>query len=128
MTLKKTYLTIDEIGNIIQQMSNYSNSYEQEMIKIVLIAKYCLDEDFTDMTDMEVYNYVAGQDFYLTLDNITNYYDLCRLIKEQFGLDRSVREFLISLDEKIDKLSTKIPNNFNLETISKMLRNKNENK
>ena len=40
--LKKDYLKIEEIGNIVNQCADYNlNSYKREMIKVVLVAKYC---------------------------------------------------------------------------------------
>ena len=43
LKLKKNYLTIEEIGNIVNQCAEKHTSYECELIKTVLVAKYCLN-------------------------------------------------------------------------------------
>lgn len=124
LKFKKTYLKIEEIGNIIEEMSKVKTSTKQELVKIVLVAKYCLDYDFGEMTDLEVYNLVAENNFYDKIDLISNYYDLCRLIKEQFGIERAVSEFLTDLNGKLDTILEKMPKEFDMKSIMGHLKSK----
>lgn len=120
LTLKKNYLTIEEIGNIVNQCAEKQTSYECELIKTVLVAKYCLNYDFSDKDDVTVYNELAEKDF---LDNgyfaITNIEVLEDCIRKENSIEQTFREFLESLNKSIEKGMKKIPKNFDTKEFIK---------
>lgn len=120
LKLKKNYLTIEEIGNIVNQCTEKHTSYERELIKTVLVAKYCLDYDFGDKDDVTVYNELAEKNF---LDNgyyaITNICALEDGIREENSIEQTFREFLESLNKSIEKGMKKIPKNFDTKEFIK---------
>lgn len=120
LTLKKNYLTIEEIGNIVNQCAEKHTSYECELIKTVLVAKYCFNYDFSDKDDVTVYNELAEKDF---LDNgyfaITNIEVLEDCIRKENSIEQTFREFLEGLNKSIEKGMKKIPKNFDTKEFIK---------
>ena len=120
LKLKKNYLTIEEIGNIVNQCAEKHTSYECELIKTVLVAKYCLDYDFGDKDDVTVYNELAEKNF---LDNgyfaITNIEVLEDCIRKENSIEQTFRDFLESLNKSIEKGMKKIPKNFDAKEFIK---------
>ena len=120
LTLKKNYLTIEEIGNIVNQCVEKHTSYECELIKTVLVAKYCFDYNFGDKDDVTVYNELAEKNF---LDNgyfaITNIEVLEDCIRKENSIEQTFRDFLGSLNKSIEKGMKKIPKNFDTKEFIK---------
>lgn len=128
---KKGYLTIEEIAEIVEEVKGYKESYNREVNKINLVVKTLVDYNFGEMLNTEVYNFaVENAVIELIEDNISNYYIIDKMIKEELSVENTVREFLEELDSKIDKLSKKMPKSFDvdgvIESIQKVL-NKNAN-
>lgn len=120
LKLKKNYLTIEEIGNIVNQCAEKHTSYECELIKTVLVAKYCLNYDFSYKDDVTIYNELAEKDF---LDNgyfaITNIEVLEDCIRKENSIEQTFRDFLESLNKSIEKGMKKIPKNFDTKEFIK---------
>ena len=120
LKLKRNYLTIEEIGNIVNQCAEKHTSYECELIKTVLVAKYCLNYDFSYKDDVTIYNELAEKDF---LDNgyfaITNIEVLEDCIRKENSIEQTFRDFLESLNKSIEKGMKKIPKNFDTKEFIK---------
>lgn len=116
MNITKKYLTIEELANIVDQMIEQSKSYNREIIKISLVSQYCTDGDFTDKSDVETYNIVAEDGILDGYDmEISNYYMIDKMVKEELGIEKSISEFLTSLDGKVSEAMEKMPKDFNLK-------------
>lgn len=116
MNITKKFLTIEEIANIVDQMIEESISYNREIIKVSLVSQYCTDGDFTNKKDIDIYNMVAENgilDLYDT--EINNYYIIDKMVKEELGIEKSVSEFLNSLNIKIDNAMKNMPKDLNLK-------------
>lgn len=108
--LKKDYLKIEEIGNIVNQCVDYkSSSYQREMIKVVLVAKYCLDADFGDKADIDIYNELAEQGFTAeTYWQIKNVDVLENCIAQDLSLAKAFSDFFNHISDKIDEFGSKL--------------------
>lgn len=108
--LKKDYLKIEEIGNIVNQCADYKlNSYQREMIKAVLVAKYCLDADFGDKADIDIYNELAEQGFTAeTYWQIKNVDVLENCIAQDLSLAKAFSDFFNHISDKIDEFGEKL--------------------
>lgn len=108
--LKKDYLKIEEIGNIVNQCVDYKlNSYKREMIKVVLVAKYCLDADFGDKADIDIYNELAEQGFTAeTYWQIKNVDVLENCIAQDLSLAKAFSDFFNYINSKIDEFGEKL--------------------
>lgn len=108
--LKKDYLKIEEIGNIVNQCADYkSSSYQREMIKVVLVAKYCLDADFGDKADIDIYNELAEQGFTAeTYWQIKNVDVLENCIAQDLSLAKAFSDFFNHISDKIDEFGSKL--------------------
>lgn len=116
MNLTKNYLTIEEIANIVDQMVTHNISYNREITKVSLVSQYCTDGNFTDKTDVEIYNMVAEDGILDEYDmQIHNYYMIDKMVKEDIGIEKNVGEFLTNLDKKVDEVMKKMPKDFNLK-------------
>lgn len=116
MNITKNYLTIDEIANIVIQMIAQPISYNREIIKVSLVSQYCIDGDFTDKTDTEIYNMVAEDGILDEYDmEIHNYYMIDKMVKEDMGIEKSMSDFLNTLNTKVDVVMKNMPKDFNLK-------------
>ena len=108
--LKKDYLKIEEIGNITNQCADYKlSSYQRETIKVVLVAKYCLDADFGDKADIDIYNELAEQGFTAeTYWQIKNVDVLENCIAQDLSLATAFSYFFNHINSKIDEFGKKL--------------------
>lgn len=108
--LKKDYLKIEEIGNIVNQCADYKlSSYQREMIKVVLVAKYCLDADFGDKADIDIYNELAEKGFTAeTYWQIKNVDVLENCIAQDLSLAKAFSDFFNHISDKIDEFGNKL--------------------
>lgn len=108
--LKKDYLKIEEIGNITNQCADPKlYSYEREIIKVVLVAKYCLDADFGDKADIDIYNELAEQGFTAeTYWQIKNVDVLENCIAQDLSLAKAFSDFFHHISDKIDEFGSKL--------------------
>lgn len=108
--LKKDYLKIEEIGNIVNQcVDPKSRSYEREIIKVVLVAKYCVDADFGDKADCAIYNELAEQGFTAeTYWQIKNVDVLENCIAQDLSLAKAFSDFFNHISDKIDEFGSKL--------------------
>lgn len=108
--LKKDYLKIEEIGNITNQCADYKlSSYQREMIKVVLVAKYCLDADFGDRADIDIYNELAERGFTAeTYWQIKNVDVLENCIAQDLSLATAFSYFFNHINSKIDEFGKKL--------------------
>lgn len=108
--LKKDYLKIEEIGNIVNQCADPKlYSYEREIIKVVLVAKYCLDADFGDKADIDIYNELAEQGFTAeTYWQIKNVDVLENCIAQDLSLAKAFSDFFNHISDKIDEFGNKL--------------------
>lgn len=108
--LKKDYLKIEEIGNIVNQCVDPKlYSYEREIIKVVLVAKYCVDEDFGDNEDCDIYNELAEKGFTAeTYWQIKNVDVLENCIAQDLSLAKAFSDFFNHISDKIDEFGEKL--------------------
>lgn len=108
--LKKDYLKIEEIGNIVNQCVDPKLcSYEREIIKVVLVAKYCVDEDFGDKADCDIYNELAEKGFTAeTYWQIKNVDVLENCIAQDLSLAKAFSDFFNHISDKIDEFGEKL--------------------
>lgn len=119
LTLKKNYLTIEEIGNIVNQCAEKHTSYECELIKTVLVAKYCFDYDFRDKDDVTVYNELAEKIFLIMVILLLQISRFLRIVLEKkIALSRLLENFLKVLISQLKRYE-KIPKNFDTKEFIK---------
>jgi hypothetical protein len=108
--LKKDYLKIEEIGNITNQCADPKlYSYEREIIKVVLVAKYCVDEDFGDKADCDIYNELSEKGFTAeTYWQIKNVDVLENCIAQDLSLAKAFSDFFNHISDKIDEFGNKL--------------------
>lgn len=124
MNIKKDYLKIEEIGNIVNQCVNPKlSSYEREMIKVVLVAKYCLDDDFSDKADVDIYNDLAKQGFTAeTYWQIRNVDILENCIAQDLSLAKAFSDFFTHINNKIDEFGNKLNSEDFIKQMEKILK------
>lgn len=124
MNIKKDYLKIEEIGNIVNQCVNPKlYSYEREIIKVVLVAKYCLDADFGDKADCDIYNELAEQGFTAeTYWQIKNVDVLENCIAQDLSLAKAFSDFFTHINNKIDEFGNKLNSEDFMKQMEKILK------
>lgn len=103
MKFIKNYLTSEEISVIVAEMLTKSNAVEREIVKIGIVAQILIDEK--DLGEFEtcddIYNKIMEQG--IDFNTIFNYNIIDKLVKEELGVDKFIKEFLIGFDEKLTK-------------------------
>lgn len=96
LEFKKNYLTIEEIGTIVETMKEVNTSYEREMTKVALVSKYCVDKLFDlELGLNEVYNEVAKDGILESFDSeIHNYYKIDTLFKDEISLNKMIKDIM----------------------------------
>lgn len=114
----KNYLTTNEMLMIIDEMSKHDEAINREIVKVALVAQFTLKdldkEEFADCN--EIYDYVVKKKIDFN-KNIFNYQDLNDVIKQTFGLEAFMKNFIIGASEK---LSESI-NNVNVEELQNVI-------
>jgi hypothetical protein len=106
----RKYLTSYEIGFIVNEMLNKDNAVEREIVKVGLVAQLTV-KDLVELTDEAfkekfedcngVYDYIMEKGIDLT--KIVNYNDIDRLVNEELGVNKVIRDFVVEFENKISK-------------------------
>lgn len=122
INFKRFYLTIEEIAEIVEEVKGYKESYNREVTKVNLTVKALFDYDFGEMLNTEVYNFAVENKLIERIeDEVSNYFTIDKLVKEELSVENTVRNFLEGLDKKIDKFSKKLPEKINLKDFSELI-------
>lgn len=122
INFKKLYLTIEEIAEIVEEVKGYKESYNREVTKVNLTVKALFDYDFGEMLNTEVYNFAVENKLIERIeDNVSNYFVIDKMVKEELSVENTLREFLENLDKKLDKVMKKLPEKVNLKDLSELV-------
>jgi len=122
INFKRFYLTIEEIAEIVEEVKGYKESYNREVTKVNLTVKALFDYDFGEMLNTEVYNFAVENKLIERIeDEVSNYFIIDKMVKEELSVENTVRNFLEGLDKKIDKFSKKLPEKINLKDFSELI-------
>ena len=104
MRIVRDYLTSQELGFIIDAMLEKDNALDREVVKVGLVAQL-LAEDIGDFEDCnDVYDKVVADDT-INLSAIVNNYDVIdKLVAEELGVNKIVKDFVKDINAKLDKL------------------------
>ena len=104
MRIVRDYLTSQELGFIIDAMLEKDNALDREVVKVGLVAQL-LAEDIGEFNDCnDVYDKVVADDT-INLSAIVNNYDVIdKLVAEELGVNKIVKDFVKDINAKLDKL------------------------
>jgi hypothetical protein len=103
MGFRKNYLTIEEMAEIVDEVKGYEESYIREMMKVTKVALCCLDNDFETKDATVIYNKLAEKNLLSEIEEeVTNYYVLERLIREERSVESAMTNTLKFADEVIE--------------------------
>lgn len=99
---KKKYLSSDELGFIISEMLKHDNAVEREIVKVGMIAQLVVKDlgEFEDCNS--IYDYIMENNIDLE-KNIVNYSIIDKLIDKELGVDKFIKEFIVSFNERINE-------------------------
>ena len=97
----KKYLTSNEIAFIVSEMLKHDNAVDREIVKVGMVAQLVLKEldEYSDCND--VYDYVMEKGIDLT--KIVNYNDIDKIVNEELGVNKVIRDFVVEFENKISK-------------------------
>lgn len=103
MKIVRDYLTSQELNYIISAMLEKETALEREIVKVALVVQI-LGEDIGEFEDCnDIYDKVVA-DPQINLDGIvTNYYIIDKLIAEETGVERVLKDFVQSVNENVVK-------------------------
>lgn len=97
----KKYLTSSEIAFIVSEMLKHDNAVDREVVKVGMVAQLVVKElgEYEDCND--IYDYVMEKGIDLT--KIVNYNDIDRIVNEELGVNKVIRDFVVEFENKISK-------------------------
>lgn len=97
----KKYLTSNELAFIVSEMLKHDNAVDREVVKVGMVAQLVVKElgEYEDCNG--VYDYVMEKGIDLT--KIVNYNDIDRLVNEELGVNKVIRDFVVEFENKISK-------------------------
>ena len=105
MEIKKSYLKIEEIAEIVDKMLESDFSYNREVIKVSLVAKCCIDFDFKDKNVLRIFNIKLKIWSYDSVFVKISFNLFSIHFKNSLFLFLYTSKFLISLVKKSEKTS-----------------------
>ena len=119
MELKRNYLTSDEIGDVVNQISVATDVYSKEMLKYGIVAQYIFGEEvFKDLeTVNDIYDKVISEGHKLE-EEIVNFDMIDKIYKEEHSIERQLEKFIDTTSKKLEKSMKKLPKdlkNFKLD-------------
>lgn len=103
MKVVRDYLTSQELGYIVSSMLEKETALEREIVKVALVAQLVCEDlgDFEDCND--IYDKVVA-DNKINFDGIvTNYYVIDKLVAEETGINKILKDFIENVSTKIVK-------------------------
>ena len=97
----RKYLTSNELAFVISEMLKHDNAVDREIVKVGMVAQLVLKEldEYNDCND--VYDYVMEKGIDLT--KIVNYNDIDKIVNEELGVNKVIRDFVVEFENKISK-------------------------
>lgn len=97
----KNYLTSEELAFIVNEVIKHDNAVEREIVKIALIAQLLIDDlgEFENCND--VYDKVVSENIDFSI--VFNYNALNKMIDEEVGMTKVIKDFVNDMTEKITK-------------------------
>ena len=104
MKIVRDYLTSEELNYIINAMLEKETALDREVVKVGLVAQL-LAEDIGEFNDCnDVYDKVVADDT-INLSKIVNNYDVIdKLVAEELGINKIVKNFIIDINKKLDEI------------------------
>lgn len=97
----KKYLTSNELAFIVSEMLKHDNAVDREIVKVGMVAQLVVKElgEYEDCNG--VYDYVMEKGIDLT--KIVNYNDIDKIVNEELGVNKVIRDFVVEFENKISK-------------------------
>lgn len=110
MTLKRNYLTSEEIAFVTGSMINATDEYQRQIMRYGLAAQFTVDGlDITDgMTNDDIYDMLIENS--IDLDkSITNIDIIDKIVDRELSLanvvDKGIDKLIVKVDESTDKFA-----------------------
>ena len=121
----RKYLTSEEINYIINEMLNRDNAFEREIVKVGMVAQL-LVKDLGEFEDCNgVYDYVMENNIDLE-KNIVNYSIIDKIVDKELSIDKFMKEFIISFDERINESMKNLDLNGAIKELKEVAENNKE--
>ena len=100
MELKRNYLTSEELIGIVNELIQHESAIEREIIKVGMVAQCLIDgmDEYKDCNAMYDAVMENGIDFDC---EVNNYYMIDKLIKEEIGVEKVIKDFVNSIGDSI---------------------------
>lgn len=120
MKLKKGYLTAEELGFIVSEMVGIEGAVNREILKVGLVAQFVIEdlEEFESCND--IYNKLIETEDINLIYSVHNYDVIDKLVKEELGIDKFMKDFLKGFEEKLDASMQGLDLNSAVKELSKI--------
>lgn len=120
MKLKKGYLTAEELEFIVSKMIGIEGAVNREILKVGLVAQFVIEdlEEFESCND--IYNKLVETEDINLIYSVHNYDVIDKLVKEELGIDKFMKDFLKGFEEKIDASMQSLDLNGAVKELSKI--------
>lgn len=103
MKIVRDYLTSDEISFIVKSILEKESAIEREIVKVGLVAQLvCEDIDNYENCN-DIYDMVVSDSKLNFAEIINNYNIIDKIIAQETSVEKILKDFVNSINEKLDK-------------------------
>ena len=106
MTLKRNYLTSQEIATVVASMIQKEYSVEREIVKVGLVAQLLIEDlgEYDNCDD--IYDVVMENNIDFT--QVSNYYIIDYLVEQEIGIEKVLKDFVNIMNDKVVEAVNKL--------------------
>lgn len=120
MKLKKDYLTAEELEFIVSEMCEMNSAINREILKEALVAQFVIEDLGEFETCNDIYDKLIQTKSIDLFENIKNYKIIDKLVEEELGINKFMKDFLEGFSERLDASMKNLDFNGAVKELSKI--------
>ena len=103
MKIVRDYLTSDELSFIVKSMLEKESAIEREVIKVGMVAQLVCEDIGEYESCNDIYDKVVADSKLNFSEIINNYNIIDKLVAQETSVEKILKDFVDSINEKLDK-------------------------
>lgn len=103
MKIVRDYLTSDEISFIVKSILEKESAIEREVVKVGLVAQLVCEDIGKYESCNDIYDMVVADSKLNFSEIINNYNVIDKIIAQETSVEKILKDFVNSINEKLDK-------------------------
>ena len=103
MKIVRDYLTSDEISFIVKSILEKESAIEREVVKVGLVAQLVCEDIGKYESCNDIYDMIVADSKLNFSEIINNYNVIDKIIAQETSIEKILKDFVNSINEKLDK-------------------------